>query len=134
MPQTLLLFFCGSHRPIATSKVCQCHRAHTPDRSIYIVGETTASSCRLCYYSPFVAPFSPELHVYTMPVRFPMIFSHKHPQTSKTIVDATSTTRSRSSTTITTLEKEFGACEPPKSGTAATRSSSFLILSHFVSY
>ena len=31
MPQMLLLFFCGSRRP----KLCQCHKGHTPSRSIH---------------------------------------------------------------------------------------------------
>jgi hypothetical protein len=60
------------------------------------------------------------LHIHpnsTMLVRFPIIFSHKPSQTSESIVDATSKTQTRSSTTITTLEEELGMREPPpKSG------------------
>jgi len=50
----------------------------------------------------------------TMPEQFPITFSPEPSQTSQSIVDATAMTRSRSSTMITTLEKEFGM-EPPKS-------------------
>ncbi|KAF8487709.1 hypothetical protein F5888DRAFT_542048 [Russula emetica] len=60
----------------------------------------------------------------TMPEQFPITFSPEPSQTSQSIVDATAMTRSRSSTMITTLEKEFGM-EPPKSG--ATASSSFIL-------
>jgi hypothetical protein len=57
------------------------------------------------------------LHIHpNSTMRLLTIFSPKHSQTSKSIVDAPSTTRTRSSTAITTLEKELGMCEPPKSG------------------
>jgi hypothetical protein len=58
-----------------------------------------------------------------MPMQFPIISSPQPSQTSHSIVDVTTTTRCRSSTTITALEEEFGPYKLPKSG--ATASSSF---------
>jgi len=95
---------------------------------IYIYEKPLRSSCPLCCYSPLIAPYSPTISCecdsrYSCP---------KPSQTSQSIVDANPTTRSRSSTTITMLEEEFGACKPHKSG--ATASSSFYHLSHSGSY
>ena len=57
------------------------------------------------------------LHIHpNSTMRLLTIFSHKPSQTSESIVDAPSTTRTRSSTLITTLEEELGMCEPPRSG------------------
>jgi hypothetical protein len=103
----LLLFFCGSHRP--NCKVCQCHGAHTPNRNIY---ERPTRRLALCAVSLLLL-----LHIHpNSTMRFLTIFSHKPSQTSESIVDAPSTTRTRSSTMITTLEQELGMWEPPKSG------------------
>ena len=65
-----------------------------------------------------------------MPGRFPIIFSSKPSQTSHSVVDsdAIASSRTRSSTTITTLEMELGMCEPPKSGATASSSLSSLAL------
>lgn len=65
-----------------------------------------------------------------MPARFPRFFSTEPSQTSHSIVDsdATASSRTRSSTTITTLEVELGMCEPPKSGATASSSLSSLAL------
>lgn len=136
VPNVVLILLWQSS-PQCDIKVCQCHpchRVHTPPEAyIYCRRDRRVVLPFVLLLSIYCSIFHPNhTSIYTMPVQFPMIFSHKHPLTSKSIVDATSTTRSRSSTTITTLEKEFGACEPPKSG--ATESSSFFLSSHSVFY
>jgi hypothetical protein len=131
MSQMLLLFFVATIAPRSASATGPTHPAEV---HIY---EKPLRRLALCHITLLLL-----LYIHpnnTMPARFPINFSLKPSQTSQRIDDATATTRSRSSTTITMLEEEFGMCELHKSG--ATASSSFyslalrllLNLSYFVS-
>ena len=105
------LILLGQSSPQAPRSASATGGPRTQQKYIY---EKPAHRLALCAVTLLLL-----LHIHSnsiMLVQFPTVFSPKPSQTSESIVDATSTTRTRSSTVIIMLEEELGMCEPPKSG------------------